>query len=147
MRGILVQFINYRMQITSKEIYKKVSVDNNIPIELIKNIGDYVFNELYQFMQSPTALIVKVKSLGSWYLRKKKLEEFIFRHHTSFTKDEIPEFSREESLERYLKQKAQYEVLLDRWEEYQRYKEKKEEIKEIRNKTQPFIKPKIEEEC
>lgn len=117
------------MQYTSKEIYKEVSEENNIPLNKVKLIGDIVFDELSKKIKSPNKIIIKIKGLGSFFLRKRKLENFI---QSENTKGELTDFKLVETLEARLK-------------EYEIYVQKKQKMQKLRRNGE-IIKPVIEEE-
>lgn len=67
------------MQTESKHIYQNVAQKENIPLELVKSIGDAVFRSLSELQRNPPNLILNVKGLGRRFVRKSKVEETLFR--------------------------------------------------------------------
>ena len=128
------------MQATSNEIYSAVSLLTGVDQELVKAVGDTVFSSISSHMRQPTSLILKIKGLGSFILRKKKIVQEVeridrkiaFPYRVKFETDE-------EALERK-------RLLMERLEEYERYFEKRAFIKKIRHANQKIIQPSVQEE-
>ncbi len=133
------------MQATSKELYKEVSTSTGRELALVKSVGDAVFQGMFFFTKHPESLIFKVKGLGYWHMRKKKLDNYIHKYYGTYTGEYISDD--EKAMREFLNNKRQFQILLERQKEYDVYLEKREKIKEIRYKTQPFLIPKNQEEC
>lgn len=133
------------MQATSKELYNKVALSMEKDPKLVKSVGDTVFYRLFMFFKFPDSIICKLKGIGFWYMRKKKLNEYIHRWDSYYTMDPEPVYSDEKVMKDYLSNKKQFNILIERQKQYEAYLIKKLEIREIRYKTQPFKKPKNEE--
>ena len=135
------------MQVTSKELYKEIAENTKRELSLVKSIGDAVFQELSSFFRNPNALICKLKGVGFWYMRKKKLNEYIIKWDSYYMQSPIPTLKNEEAQKVYLYGRNQFNILLDRQKQYELFLLKKQKIREIRHKTQPLQKPKTTEEC
>lgn len=136
------------MQRVINDVYKKVGEDTNKSYDLIKSVGDSVFKNLLANIKKPECLILKVKGLGSFYLRKAKLAAYIESYRRFYTDPtyERTQLAIQESPETYENKQKQYFNFCERLKDYDRYLDKKKIIKEIRNKTQPVIKPKDDDE-
>lgn len=66
------------MQLESKHIYKNVAATKGLPEDLVKSIGDAVFQSLYALQRDPPNLILVLKGLGRRFLRKKKTQERLY---------------------------------------------------------------------
>ena len=136
------------MQRVINDVYKTVSEDVNKSYDLVKSVGDSVFANLLANIKKPEKLILKVRGLGSFYLRKAKLASYIESYRRFYTDPtyERTQLAIAESLETYENKQKQYQNFCERMEDYERYVAKKKDIREIRNKTQPVIKPKDDDE-
>ena len=117
------------MQLTNKEIYLKVADSNNIPVEKVKLVGDFIFEEISKRIKDPQSLILKIKSIGYFYLSKKKTIRFLEK-----IKREDPN-----NLKLIL-------TLEQRLKDYEKYILKKTETKKIRNENSKLIEPPLQEE-
>jgi hypothetical protein len=118
------------MQYTSKEIYQEVSIENDIAFEKVKLVGDVIFNELNSLMKAPPSLIIKIRNIGCFFLKKQKTKRFI---------------QLEERKNEYTDRDL-LNILEERMKDYDRYSEKKQIIQKIRRENGEVIKPVIEEE-
>lgn len=117
------------MQYTSKEIYKEVSLENNIDLDKVKLVGNAIFQDINKRMKSPTSIILRIKGLGYFFLRNIKMKKFL-----ELEKKKL-EFKNE----------ALIPILEDRLKDYERYIEKKQANKKYRIEHGEILKP-IEEE-
>jgi hypothetical protein len=128
------------MQADPKEIYKKTAARTEKPLSLYKEIGTAVFAELYQQLRRPQSLIIKLKGVGSWYLRKARMNILlnIFPHDY----DKNPQsFESPLELLKYENSKEIYEIFTQRMKEYEEYIELKKQIRAKRNESQTLIQP------
>ena len=65
------------MQTVINTIYKQVSVSSEKSLEIVKSVGDKVFESLLKNFKKPPSLILKLRGLGYFYMRKNKLEEIL----------------------------------------------------------------------
>ena len=65
------------MQYTATDIYKKVAEDNDIPFDVIKNIGNKVFDDWKSWVRKPTTVLLGIRGVGRMYLRKNRIQKFI----------------------------------------------------------------------
>ncbi len=136
------------MQALLNHIYKSVSTKSNKDYDLVKSVGDAVFKSLLHNIKHPSSLILKVKGIGSFYMRHKKLRFHMESYRDFYTN---PENEKQKNAiiqneEEFLLKQKQYLNLFNRVEDYKRYVAKKKMIKEIRNKTQPLIEIKKDED-
>lgn len=129
------------MQSSWKEIYKKTAERTGKSEQDYKQIGNFVFHGLYTALRRPKNLIVKLKGVGFWYLRKRRVD---------YTLTRVPDPDKDDfktELERTLYQNRieLYEILLERSKDYEKYIEVKKEIRKKRNETQVLLKPSNEE--
>lgn len=120
------------MQKVIKTVYKEVSISLEKPVEVIKSVGDKVFESLLKNFKKPPSLILKIRGLGYFYMRKNKLENTLSGLEKTFNRIkegnhlvyETPEFIEE-------RRKLQ-SLLQERQTEYFKFLDKKKLIKELR---------------
>jgi hypothetical protein len=115
------------MQYTSNELYNEVSCENNIPLHKVKFVGDIIFNAINTNLKEPQAIILKIKNIGKFYMRKNKLDSEVEYLKGELEKEENP------------KQRDKLNNLLLRQVEYNKYLEDKQNIKRIRHGNQTII--------
>ena len=120
------------MQYTSIELYSDTSIKNDIPLHKVKFVGDIVFNAINNNLKEPDAIILKIKNIGKFYMRKNKLDSEIeyLQKHMLF---------RALVHEDRVKYERKLSILLKRQEEYNEYLEEKKKIKKIRHANQTKI--------
>ena len=109
------------MQAESHHIYKKVFEKSGEDLDLITAIGDIIQKETAANLRRPENLIVKLRGVGSWYLRKKRMQS----SYDNLSKYEGSKF-REETEQYVARLKA-------RLEDYERFLEKKRQVKEAKH--------------
>ena len=121
------------MQTTVKQVYKKVSENLTFSEEIVKSIGDKVFETLLSNFKTPQSLIIKVRGLGYFYMRKNKLEDQIKNVNAILAKVSNEEHQLYETPEYFEKKTKLRDLLLERQKEYNKFLEKKNIIKKLRN--------------
>lgn len=133
------------MQSDIKEIYRITSERTGKKEDIYKDIGNFVFTELYSMMKKPKSLIIKLKGVGFWFLRKKRLHLFMEKNSTTFNKKR-EDFSNNDEFLRNENQRELYLLFAERLKEYDEYIELKKEIRGKRNKMQDLLIPNKDEE-
>lgn len=123
------------MQYTSVELYNETSIKNDIPLHKVKFVGDIVFSALNSQLNKPEAIILKIKNIGKFYMRKNKLDGEI-----GF----LTEFVKKEDVDP--KYQIKLDNLLKRQKEYEEYLEEKKKIKKIRHENQSIVQSPVQEE-
>lgn len=136
------------MQITLNSIYEELAKERNQEYALIKNVGDTVFKSLLKNFKEPPTIILKVKGIGQFYLRHQRLINDLESRRDFYYNEENEKAIevKKENLEDFLERKRKYKNFVDRLTDYATYIERKKEIREIRNKTQPLIEKRIEDD-
>lgn len=114
------------MQADSNYIYNKVSTEKGIDLEFLTTVGDFMQKEVANNLRNPDNLIIKVKGLGAWHLRKMRLESS-FKHLSEFDQSKLKDDEMRESLNSYLQR------MKERLDDYKLYLDKKSEMKKIKN--------------
>lgn len=65
------------MQADIKTIAKKLSKETEYSYDLLKAVGDTVFKYTGEVLKNPPNLIVNLRGIGKWYLRKQQMERKI----------------------------------------------------------------------
>lgn len=119
------------MQTDNKELYRLAALKTGKSEETYKEIGNLVFSELSKKMKNPESLILKVKGVGSWHLRRSRIEYFVENY---IPKDEgAPILLRDEN------RKEIFEAFKKRIEDYKKFIELRNEIRTIRYARQKLI--------
>jgi hypothetical protein len=128
------------MQSDHKEIYRLTSLRTGKSQDTYKDVGNYVFASLYSTMRKPKSLIIKLKGVGCWYLRKKRMEivtTFFIPDHTKQATD----FSTELEWKLYQNRMELYKIFKERLIEYEEYIKIRDAIRQKRYETQTIIPP------
>lgn len=133
------------MQSDHKEIYKLSAKRTGKDEVLYKDIGNFVFAELYSMFRKPKSLIIKLKGVGFWFLRRKRLFGVINMYPPDFEKKQ-EDFSSEYAFLKNENKKEIYTLFQERLKEYESYAQEKTVVRKERNKTQFLLKPKSEDE-
>lgn len=129
------------MQTNHLDIYKMLAEENGGNEQLYKDIGSFIFKETASMIKNPESLILKLKGIGSWHLRKKRME-IVVNEWTDRAKIKTREdFSSEVAYMNYLDKHTQYMNFKERLEEYDRYLQLKQEIRKKRHETQILLEP------
>lgn len=129
------------MQSDYKQIYKELSQETSVSEQLYKDLGNFIFQETYNMLRSPTSLIIKLKGIGNWHLRKKRMDIVVSEYPDRGLVKTRDEFESDLSFQEYLDKKKQYDIFVARLKEYDEYLKMKKEIRAIRNETQTLLQP------
>ena len=133
--------ILFPMQSDDKSIYDLTSNRTGKPTQLYKDVGTFVFSSLYEKLRKPKSLIIKLKGVGTWYLRKKRMETLMSYYPEDYDKKEVDvEIMSPLSILNYENKREMFLLFKDRLAEYDRYITLRNEIRQERFKTQTIIK-------
>lgn len=129
------------MQSDYKQVYKFTAKRTGKSEQMYKDLGNFVFSELASNMKRPTHLIIKLKGIGSWHLRKKRMEivvtEFPQRNEEK-TKEDFPF---EVAYQIYLDKKEEFKIFLERLKDYDQYISLRNEIRKKRHENTTLLEP------
>jgi hypothetical protein len=128
------------MQTDHKELYTLTGLRTGNDEQIYKDIGIFMFNKLSKTLRRPNKLIIKLKGVGTWYLRKKRMEEALKWFPEDFDKTE-KEFETEREVLRFENKKEVYRIFVDRLEDYKNYLAVRDSIRKIRYETQTLLEP------
>lgn len=133
------------MQSNHLDIYEMTAEKTGKSEQMLKDLGSFIFKETAALLKEPTSLILKLKGVGSWHLRKKRME-IVVNEWTDRAKIKTREdFNTDSAYKTYLEKHEQYKMFQKRLEEYQRYLAIKKEIREKRFQSQILLTPKDDE--
>lgn len=128
------------MQSDWKEIYKLTAARTGKSEQRYKEVGNFVFAKLYETLRRPKTLITKLKGIGTWYLRRKRMRIVVDVFPPDF--DKKPEdFPTKLDLFAYENRVEIYRLFQERLEEYKKYIELRDEIRKKRYETQKLLEP------
>jgi hypothetical protein len=129
------------MQSSHLDIYRQVAEKTGKDEQVYKDIGSFIFKETSQLLKNPTCLILKLKGIGSWHLRKKRMEivvnEWTDRSEVKTRED----FDSDTAYSVYLEKHLRYVNFQERLKEYEKYLSLKQEVRKKRNETQVLLTP------
>lgn len=128
------------MQSDWKEIYKLTSKRTGENEQIYKDIGNFVFTHLYYTMRRPEFLIIKLKGIGSWFLRRMRMRAIVDMFPPDFEKTR-EDFDSSSGFLRNENKKEIYEIFKKRLEDYERYIQTRNEIRKVRYETQTLLEP------
>lgn len=119
------------MQSDNNEIYRLTAERTKEDQDLYKDIGNYIFKSLYNNMKNPKSIILKLKGLGYWYLRKTRIEFIVKKEYTKPKQKEG--FFGDLAIDEYNNKIRLQNVFKERLVEYEEYVRIKKEVKKLRN--------------
>lgn len=129
------------MQTNHLDLYRLTAERTGKSEQMYKDLGTFIFKETSQMLKHPSSLILKLKGLGSWWLRKKRME-IVVNEWTDRAKIKTREdFSSDSGYQEYLAKHLQYQNFIERLREYDKYMEIKQEVRKQRNETQVLLEP------
>jgi hypothetical protein len=128
------------MQSDHKQLYKLTAERTGNSEQQYKDIGNFVFAELYHNLRRPSHLIFKLKGVGTWYMRKKRMEIIVNLYPPDFEK-KPEDFKHPLALLKYENKVEIYNIFKERLEDYNRYLAIRAEIRQKRNESQILLEP------
>lgn len=128
------------MQTNPQDLFKMVSQDTGKSEQMYKDLGSFVFREASKMLKKPTSLIIKLKGVGSWHLRKRRMEIRVQEWSDKAVKPR-EYFSEEVFYNIYLDRLALCEIFKERLKDYEKYLEIKKKVREKRYETQVLLEP------
>lgn len=129
------------MQTNHLDIYKMLALEKGKNEQTYKDIGSFIFKETAKMLKEPTSLILKLKGIGSWHLRKKRMEIVVNEWEDRSIKRDRSEFPSDDAYSIWLEKHLRYINFQQRLLEYDRYLSIKKQIREKRYETQTLLEP------
>lgn len=106
-----------------------------------------MFQETARMMKNPQTLIIKLKGIGNWYLRKKRMD-IVVNEWTDRSQVKVREdFTSDVAYEEYSEKHRRYIIFQERLKDYDAYLALKKEITDERRRTQVNMIPTPDEEA
>ncbi len=127
------------MQTNHLDIYKILAEEKGKSEQMYKDLGSFIFKETSRLLKNPTSLILKLKGIGSWHLRKKRMD-IVVNEWTDRAKVKTREdFTSDVSYNIYLEKHTQYKMFQERLKEYEEYLSIKAEVRKKRYESQTLL--------
>jgi hypothetical protein len=133
------------MQSDYKEIAKITSQRTAGNEQLYKDICSTVFTSLNKNFRKPPSLILKLKGIGMWYLRRQRMRIILEHFPPDFEKTEEDFESKFGAIEHNNRIEL-FTIFKERLLDYDKYVEERDAVRKIRHATQQLLTPPPEEE-
>lgn len=120
-----------------KHVYKTLSEETGKSEDLYKDVGSFIFKEVSKMLKEPSSLILKLKGVGTWHLRKSRMEIYV----SEFTEPIHDQYTSQQTLDDWVEKRKRYMNFIERLKEYEKYLQIKKEISEKRNESQVLLEP------
>jgi hypothetical protein len=117
------------MQSDNNQLYKITAERTKKSEATYKDVGNFIFKALSVNMRKPKSLILKLKGVGFWYLRRQRMEIHVDRTNPDLTAVE------------YEEKEALKDIFKERLKEYDQYIKERNEIRDARFKAQSLDRP------
>ncbi len=128
------------MQSDNNQLYKLTAVRTGTAEQIYKDIGNYVFHSLYANLRRPKTLIIKLKGVGTWYMRKARMELTLSEFPVDFGKT-ADDFKTDLGFLKYENKVEIHKIFKERLSDYERYISLRNEIRKKRYETQVLLQP------
>lgn len=125
------------MQSDNKEIYKLTAERTGKSEQLYKDIGNFIFRDLYENMRKPNNLILRLKGIGKWYLRRQRMEIAVSTPPDPGKTRE--DYSSEDEWIDYFERCNTIALFKERLKDYEQYIKERDDVRSERWKVQKLI--------
>lgn len=125
------------MQTDHKQIVKMTAERTGKNEQMYRDISSFVFTEVQHLLKKPKSLILKLKGVGSWHLRKRRMEIVVDEYKEPL----VDEFTSLQSLLEFKERRDRYEMFKERLKDYEEYLAIKKQVRLKRNETQVLLQP------
>jgi hypothetical protein len=130
------------MQSSSKEIYQITAARTGKDEQLYKDIGNFIQKETAQHLKRPKNLIIKVKGLGFWFLRRARVIKALSWFPKEYEDSGYVEFNPNRPFLKSENKREIYETFKARLADYDKYLAKKAENKKLKDEFKELQKSK-----
>ena len=127
------------MQTDHRLLYKMAEERFGEKEQQYKDIGNYIFASLYSNLRRPPCLILKLKGVGSWHLRKKRMKAVVELFPPDFEKKK-EDFPTDLGFLKHENKVEIHHIFTERLKEYDEYIKERDEVRKIRYGTQTILK-------
>ena len=129
------------MQTNHLDIYQMTSEQTGKSEQMYKDLGPFIFKETSKMLKEPESLILKLKGVGTWYLRQKRMQIVVSEWPHRGIPMTPEQFDSELAYLNYMEKHLQYLNFQERLKDYERYLELKKQVRLKRNETQILLEP------
>lgn len=105
--------------------------------QMYVDLGNCIFTEANQMLRKPKSLIIKLKGIGQWHLRRKRMQIVV----SEFKDGLVDEFTSPQTLLEWKERRDRYEMFVERLKEYDDFISMRNEVRKKRYVTQKLIEP------
>ena len=129
------------MQSDHKQVYKFTAQRTGRNEQMYKDLGNFVFTEVLSHMKKPTCLIIKLKGIGTWWLRKKRMEIILGEWDERAKVKTRDQFESDNAFNTYLEEHEMVKIFEDRLKEYEEYIEIRNRLRKERYENTVLLEP------
>lgn len=116
------------MQWESNQVYKAAAEKNNADLEFYTALGNFVQKKLNEEIRAPRKLIIAVKGIGRWHLRKKPMLSS-YENMKDLNPEDYITPNRPHTEDRIAKWHSELITLKERLDDYEPFLERKADAK------------------
>lgn len=124
------------MQTDNKQIYKELAEETGKSEQVYKDVGNFIWAETYAIIRHPQFLITKLKGIGSWHLRRKRMSQLIENHPLMHKERKREDFTNEANYEDWVWRSELRSNFTNRLKDYDEYVALRDSIRELRRKKE-----------
>lgn len=126
------------MQSDWKEIYKLTAKRTGKSEDTYKDIGNFIFQRLSRELKRPKSLIIKLKGVGFWYLRRLRVKMALENFPPDY--DKKPEDFKHPLAALMHENKVEiFTLFKERMKDYETYIEERKQIRSTRNESDTLL--------
>lgn len=130
------------MQSDAKELYKITAQRTGKCEAVYKDVGNFIQQELYTVLREPRSIITKLKGVGSWYLRKRRLEQILRCFPPYYEQEGFSDFESERAFLTFVDKQKFYKNFKERLKEYEEYVLLKNQIRKEKHEFKQLLESK-----
>lgn len=121
------------MQSSYKEIYHLTALRTEGDEKKYKDIGNFIQEEAERLLRHPPSLIIKLKGLGHWYLRKARMERMLSYFPAYYEQEGYTDFDSPQALKNFQDKKKLYDNFKARLVDYEEYIRVRTEVRQLKH--------------
>lgn len=118
------------MQADWQELYRLTAARTGKDEALYKAVGNFVLQAAHNHLDNPPSLIIKLKGIGYWFLKRRRLLDVIAAYPVYYDVPGYDNFVSEEARQKFKKKLVRYNTFKARIADYERYLARKQELKQ-----------------
>lgn len=129
------------MQTDYKQVNKITAKRTGKSEQTYKDIQTFIFSEVHSLLRRPESLILKLRGVGTWYLRKKRMQSIVDKYPERLIEKTREEFSTDKEFNDYQFKRETYLNFITRLAEYEHYIKLRDQIRLKRYENQALLEP------